>query len=67
MTEMKKKNKKTKKTMKIKFNSDDELPLNKIIEIPTMAIVVRDVSMKMINIIHNFFQMNVCMNYEHGK
>ena len=27
--------------MKIKFNSDDELPLNKMIEILTMTIVVR--------------------------
>ena len=27
--------------MKIKFNADDELPLNKTIEIPIMAIVVR--------------------------
>ena len=27
--------------MKIKFNTDDELPLNKTIEIPTMIIVVR--------------------------
>ena len=27
--------------MKIKFNSDDKLPLNKAIEIPTMTIVVR--------------------------
>ena len=26
--------------MKIKFNSDDELPLNRTIEIPTMTIVV---------------------------
>ena len=26
--------------MKIRFNSDDELPLNKMIEIPSMAIVV---------------------------
>ena len=26
---------------KIKFNSDNELPLNKTIEIPTMTIVVR--------------------------
>ena len=26
--------------MKIKFNPDDELPLNKTIEIPTMTIVV---------------------------
>ena len=29
--------------MKIKFNSDNELPLNKTIEIPTMKIVVRAV------------------------
>ena len=29
--------------MKIKFNSDDELPLNKMIEIPGMIIVVRAV------------------------
>ena len=29
--------------MKIKFNLDDELPLNKTIEIPTMTIVVRAV------------------------
>ena len=27
--------------MKIKFNSDDELPLNKTIEIATITIVVR--------------------------
>ena len=31
------------KYMKIKFNSDDELPLNKTIEIPIMTIVVRAV------------------------
>ena len=29
--------------MKIKFNSDDKLSLNKTIEIPTMAIVVRTI------------------------
>ena len=29
------------KYMKIKFNSDNELPLNKMIEIPSMIIVVR--------------------------
>ena len=29
--------------MKIKFNSDDELPLNKSIEIPIMTIVIRAV------------------------
>ena len=29
--------------MKIKFNSDDELPLNKMIKVPVMIIVVRAV------------------------
>ena len=29
--------------MKIKFNSDDELRLNKMLEIPTMTIVLRAV------------------------
>ena len=29
--------------MKIKFDSDDGLPLNKTIEIPTMTIIVRAV------------------------
>ena len=29
--------------MKIKFNSDDELPLNKTVEIPTITIAVRAV------------------------
>ena len=29
--------------MKIKFNSDDELPLNRTIEIPGMIIIVRAV------------------------
>ena len=27
--------------MKVKFNLDDELPLNKTIEIPTLTVVVR--------------------------
>ena len=29
--------------MKVKFNSDDKIPLNKTIEIPNMIIVVRAV------------------------
>ena len=35
-----------KKYMKIKFNSNDELPLNKTIEIPSMTIVVRTIFLK---------------------
>ena len=33
--------------MKIKFNSNDKLPLNKTIEIPTITIVVRAMSWKL--------------------
>ena len=47
--------------MKIKFDSDDELPLNKTIDIHSMIIVVRLFFMKVTNIIHKFFQMNVCI------
>ena len=40
--------------MKIKFNSDDELPLNKTIEIPSMIIVVRAVFYEYNNIIRKY-------------
>ena len=47
------------KYMKIKFNSDDELPLNKTVEIPTITIVraifVRATFLEITNVIHNFF------------
>ena len=41
--------------MKIKFNSDDELLLNKTIVIPNIAIVFRAVFHENTNVIHNFF------------
>ena len=43
------------KCMKIKFNSNEELPLNTTIKIPTMTIVVRVVFYENKNIIHKFF------------
>ena len=42
------------KYMKIKFNSDDELPLNKTKEIPSMIMVLELFFMKIANIIHKF-------------
>ena len=42
------------KYMKIKSNSDDELPLNKTIEIHTITLVVRAIFLKIANIIHKF-------------
>ena len=38
-----------------KFESDDELPLNKTIEILTMTIVVRAICLKITNIIQTSF------------
>ena len=46
-----------KKHIKIKFHSDDDLPLNKTIEICKVTIVVRDIfygNNKITNIIHKF-------------
>ena len=56
------------KYMKNKFNSDDELPLNKMIEIPTKTMIVRAIFfLKITNIIHKYFQMNVCIKYKKGE
>ena len=39
----------------MKFNSDDQLPLNKTIKIPSMSIVAKAIFMKITtNIIHKF-------------
>ena len=40
--------------MKIKFNRDDNILLNKIIYFPTITTITRSVTKKMINIILNF-------------
>ena len=52
------------KYMKIKFNSDDKLPLNKRIEIPSMTIVVRAVFHKNKKYYPQGFLVNVYINYE---
>ena len=44
------------KYMKIKFASDDDLPLNKTKEIHNVTIVVRAFFMEITNIIHKFFR-----------
>ena len=49
--------------MKIKINADDNLPLNKPLKLHNMTITIRSV-WKMVNIIHKFFLINVCMNYK---
>ena len=55
--------------MKIKFNSDGELPLNKTIEIPSMIIIVRVVfNENNKSSSHKISWMNVFINYrcKHG-
>ena len=42
--------------MKIKFNSDDELPLNKMIQTPSMIIAVRAVFIKVTKIFQKVFR-----------
>ena len=49
--------------MKIRFESDDDLPLAKIMNIPSMIIVTRSVFQETINIIHKFIYMDVVMNF----
>ena len=41
--------------MRIKFDSDDNLPLNKILQFRVVAVVIRNIFEKMINTILNFF------------
>ena len=43
--------------MKIKFTSDDELPLNKMIEIPSMITVVRAILNE-----NNKYYLQVCLD-----
>ena len=50
--------------MKIKFSSDDELPLNKTIKIPTMTIAVKAAFLENNKYYPQFFQTNVCMKYK---
>ena len=47
----------------MKFNSDDELPLNKAMEVPTITIVVRAVFLKN-NIYYPQVFFDVCIRYK---
>ena len=38
--------------MKIKFNTGDKIPLNKIIYLPTTTITIPSITKKIINVIH---------------
>ena len=53
--------------MKIKFNTDDNIPLNKIIYFPTITIIIRFITKKMINIILNFSYAIAYMKYKNAR
>ena len=53
--------------MKIKFYSDNELPLNKTIGTLPWEYLLVLFFMKIINIIHKFSEMNVCIKSKNGK
>ena len=50
--------------MKIKFNTDDNIPLNKIIYFPTITIIIRSITQKDHKYYQNFPLMNVCIKYK---
>ena len=45
----------TKDYIKIKFNSDDILPLNKTLKVHTMTVTIRCVISEVISYIHKYF------------
>ena len=47
--------------MKIKFESNDDLPLGKILNTPVCLIIVRGIFEEIVNIIHMFYYTNVFM------
>ena len=49
--------------MKIKFNTDDNISLNKIFYFPAITIIIRSVTQKDGKYFYNFSLMNVCVKY----
>ena len=50
--------------MGIRFESGDDLPLGKILSIPSMVIIVTAAFRKTMNIIHKFIYINVSMKLQ---
>ena len=50
--------------MKIKFDTDDNIPLNQIIYFPTITVIIRSITQKDDKYSHNFSLMNVCIKYK---
>ena len=52
--------------MKIKFNSNDDLPLNKPLKFYAMTIIIRPVFEEGGKLYLQVFQMTLCMNYKNA-
>ena len=50
--------------MKIKFSSNDNLLLNKILKLHMLTVIVRSVFKEDNKYYPSFFSINVCMNYK---
>ena len=50
--------------MKIKFNTGEDIPLNKQLHFPTITVILEMFLKIMVNIIHKFILMIVCMKYK---
>ena len=46
--------------MKIKFNTGDDIPLNKVLYFSTITVIIRCIFEKIVNIILDVIWMNVC-------
>ena len=48
--------------MNIKFNSDDDLPLNKLLKFRLMTIIISEDG----KLYPNYFQITLCLNYKNA-
>ena len=53
--------------MQVIFNTADNIPLNKIIYLPTISISITSITKKIISIILNFSLMIICTKYENAR
>ena len=53
--------------MKIKFNTDNNLPLNKPLKLHQLTIIVRFFLKMIVNFIRNFIQAAIYLSYNNGN
>ena len=53
--------------LEVKFDADDNQPLNKPLKLCMLTITARCILKKIVNFIYNFFQTGICMSYKNGN